>query len=111
MVIIRRCKIARLLVNSQEGIQRGSPMGKQLCSYIGIIPSEHFGGGRRQRLGKLSKQGNALVRFLRCEALIRAVRRDPELKRFYRRKLIQQELGKSEGRVASSTKWRSGSRK
>lgn len=50
--------------------------GKTLASYVGIIPSEYSSGGRRQRLGGLSKQGNPLLRFLWCEAAIHAVRRD-----------------------------------
>jgi transposase len=37
--------------------------GKQMGSYIGLIPSEDSSGGR-QRLGHISKQGNALLRFL-----------------------------------------------
>ena len=67
--------------------------GKALASYIGIIPRENSSGGR-QRLGGLSKQGNPLLRFLWCEAAVHAVRRDPELRRFYRRKLVQKGLGK-----------------
>ena len=51
--------------------------GKAVASYIGLIPSERSSGGR-QRLGKLSKEGNALVRYLWGEATIHAVRRDPE---------------------------------
>jgi len=69
--------------------------GKALASYIGIIPSEHSSGGR-QRLGGLSKQGHPLLRFLWCEAAVHAVRRDPELRRFYRRKLVQKGLGRPE---------------
>ncbi len=75
--------------------------GKALASYIGIIPREHSSGGR-QRLGGLSKQGNPLLRFLWCEAAVHAVRRDPELRRFYRRKLVQKGLGKA--RVAAARK-------
>jgi len=75
--------------------------GKALASYVGMIPSEHSSGGR-QRLGALSKQGNALLRFLWCEAAMHAVRRDPELKRFYRRKLVQKGLGKA--RIAAARK-------
>jgi transposase len=73
--------------------------GKALASYVGIIPSEYSSGGR-QRLGGLSKQGNPLLRFLWCEAAVHAVRRDPELQRFYRRKLIQKGLGKARVAVA-----------
>jgi transposase len=75
--------------------------GKAVASYIGMIPSEHSSGGRR-RLGKLSKQGNPLLRFLWGEAAMHAVRHDPELKRFYRRKLVQKGLGKA--RIAAARK-------
>ncbi len=75
--------------------------GKALASYVGIIPREYSSGGR-QRLGGLSKQGNPLLRFLWCEAAIHAVRRDPELRRFYQRKLFQKGLGKA--RVAAARK-------
>ena len=73
--------------------------GKALASYAGLIPSEHSSGGR-QRLGALSKQGNPLLRFLWCEAAGHAVRVDEELKRFYRRKLVQKGLGKAKVAVA-----------
>jgi transposase len=73
--------------------------GKTLASYVGIIPSEYSSGGR-QRRGGLSKQGNPLLRFLWCEAAAQAVRRDPELQRFYRRKLIHKGLGKARVAVA-----------
>ena len=73
--------------------------GKALASYVGIIPREYSSGGR-QRLGGLSKQGNPLLRFLWGEAGAHAVRRDPELQRFYRRKLIQKGLGKARVAVA-----------
>ena len=75
--------------------------GKALASYAGMIPSEYSSGGR-QRLGKLSKQGSPLLRFLWCEAAIHAVRKDPGLKQFYRRKLVQKGLGKA--RVATARK-------
>jgi transposase len=83
----------------------GNPMrftdGKAVASYMGMIPREHSSGGR-QRLGAMSKQGNALLRYLWCEAAMHAVGRDPELKRFYRRKLVQKGLGKA--RVAAARK-------
>jgi transposase len=72
---------------------------KELASYVGMIPSE-YSSGKRQRLGGLTKQGNPLLRFLWSEAAIHAVRRDPELKQFYRRKLIQKGLGKARAAVA-----------
>ena len=33
--------------------------GKQVASYLGLIPREHSSGGK-QRLGGISKQGNGL---------------------------------------------------
>jgi transposase len=72
---------------------------KDLASYVGMIPGE-YSSGKRQRLGGLSKQGNPLLRFLWGEAGMHAVRRDPELKHFYRRKLIQKGLGKASVAVA-----------
>ena len=73
----------------------------QVASYIGMIPCEPS-SGKRPRLGKLSKEGNALLRYLWIEATLHAVVKDAELKRFYRRKLIQKGMGKA--RVAAGRK-------
>src|ERR1700731_556523 len=72
---------------------------KALASYVGMIPRK-YSSGERQRLGGLTKQGNPLLRFLWGEAGPHAVRRDPELQRFYRRKLVQKGLGKASVAVA-----------
>jgi len=58
--------------------------GKQVASYLGLIPAEYSSGGR-QRLGHISKQGNSLLRSLLVEAAHSAVEGDPELGRCYRR--------------------------
>lgn len=70
------------------------PNGKAVASYAGMIPSEHSSGGQ-QRMGRLSKQGNPLLRLLWVEAARAAVRKDTRLKQFYRRKLVQKGLGKA----------------
>jgi transposase len=75
--------------------------GKALASYVGLIPRE-YSSGAHQRLGALTKQGSPFLRFLWNEAAAHAVRRDPELQRFYRRKLVQKGIGKS--RVAAARK-------
>jgi transposase len=41
--------------------------GKQIASYVGLVPSEESSGNRR-RLGHISKQGSVLLRFLLVEA-------------------------------------------
>ena len=73
----------------------------QVASYIGMIPCEHS-SGKRRRLGKLTKEGNSLLRYLWTEATLHAAVKDPELKRFYRRKLVQKGMGKA--RVATARK-------
>jgi transposase len=56
--------------------------GKQIGSYVGMIPSEDSSAGK-QRLGHISKQGNSLLRFLLVEAAQAAARINPEWKRRY----------------------------
>lgn len=57
---------------------------KEVVSYLGLNPSEESSGGR-QRLGSISKQGNAMVRHLLVEAAQAASKFDPELRRGYER--------------------------
>lgn len=56
--------------------------GKQVASYLGLIPREYSSGGR-QRLGSISKQGNRFLRMLLVEAAQGAVRCDPQLRSEY----------------------------
>ena len=56
--------------------------GKQVASYLGLVPGEESSGDR-QRLGHISKQGNKLLRFLMVEAAQVTVRSDPEWRRKY----------------------------
>jgi len=54
--------------------------GKQVGSYLGLIPCEESSGGH-QRLGHISKQGNTLLRFLLIESAHALVRYDPDWRR------------------------------
>jgi transposase len=56
--------------------------GKQIGTYVGMIPGEDSSGGR-QRLEHISKQGNALLRFLLVEVAQAAVRIHPDWRRRY----------------------------
>ena len=56
--------------------------GKQIGSYIGMIPSEDSSAGK-QRLGHITKQGNSLLRFLLVEASQAAARLEPDWRRRY----------------------------
>jgi transposase len=62
----------------------GSPdrfaCGKQIGSYLGLIPCEDSSADR-QRLGHITKQGSSLLRYLLAEAAQAAVRWDPGWRR------------------------------
>src|SRR5881296_1168754 len=64
------------------------PRGKQVASYLGLIPREESSGGR-QKLGAITKQGNRMLRSLLVEAGQSAARYDAELGRFYRRLAVR----------------------
>jgi transposase len=56
--------------------------GKQVASYLGLIPREHSSGGR-QKLGGITKQGNRMLRMLLVESAQIAVRYDPGFRKEY----------------------------
>jgi transposase len=62
------------------GVPERFQCGKQVGSYLGLIPCEESTGGR-QRLGHISKQGNTLLRFLLIESAHAVVRYDPDWRR------------------------------
>ena len=68
------------------------PRGKQVASYLGLIPREHSSGGH-QMLGSISKQGNRLLRSLLVEAAQIAVRFDPGMKKEYLHRCHQKPKG------------------
>ncbi|HEV2716666.1 MAG TPA: IS110 family transposase [Terriglobales bacterium] len=88
----RRPEVQRLMTHPGVGpitalafvLVLGSPQrfrcGKQVGSYLGLIPCEDSSGGK-QRLGHLSKQGNRLLRYLLVEAAQAAVRYDAQWRR------------------------------
>jgi transposase len=56
--------------------------GKQVASYLGLIPREHSSGGK-QHLGGISKQGNRFARMLLVEAAQTATRLDEGFRKQY----------------------------
>jgi len=56
--------------------------GKQIASYLGLVPLEDSSGNRR-RLGHITKQGNSLLRFLLVEAAQVTVRSLPQWRSKY----------------------------
>ena len=58
------------------------PRGKQVASYLGLVPLEDSSGNRR-RLGHITKQGSSILRFLLVEAAQVTVRSLPEWRSKY----------------------------
>ena len=56
--------------------------GKQVASYLGLVPLEESSGNRR-RLGHITKQGSSMMRFLLVEAAQVTVRSVPEWRSKY----------------------------
>jgi transposase len=68
------------------------PRGKQVASYLGLIPREESSGGR-QKLGAITKQGNRMLRSLLVEAAQIAVRYDPGFRKQYLHRCHQKPKG------------------
>ena len=66
--------------------------GKQIASYLGLIPREESSGGR-QKLGAITKQGNRMLRSLLVEAAQVAVRYDPGYRKEYAHRCHQKPKG------------------
>ena len=67
-----------LIIGQAERFQ----CGKQVASYLGLVPLEDSSGNRR-RLGHITKQGSSMLRFLLVEAAQVTVRSLPEWRSRY----------------------------
>jgi len=56
--------------------------GKQIASYLGLVPLEHS-SGKRRRLGHITKQGSSMLRFLLVQAAHVTARSLPEWRSQY----------------------------
>ena len=75
--------------------------GKQVASYLGLIPREYSSAGK-QRLAGITKQGNRFLRMLLVEAAQSVVRYDPGFRREYRHRCHQKP--KAVAKVAAARK-------
>jgi len=75
------------------------PRGKQVASYLGLIPAEESSGDKR-RLGKITKQGSTLVRWLMVEAAAIAQRKDASWHRQYVRLSMHKHHGVAKVAIA-----------
>jgi transposase len=67
-----------LIIGTPKRFRRG----KQIGSYVGLIPAENSSAGH-QRLGHITKQGSSLLRFLLGEAAQAAAHCDADWRRRY----------------------------
>ena len=67
-----------LIIGNVERFQ----CGKQIASYLGLVPLEDS-SGKRRRLGHITKQGSSMLRFLLVEAAHVASRSLPEWRSQY----------------------------
>jgi len=82
-----------LIIGNTERFQ----CGKQIASYLGLVPLEKSSGNRR-RLGHITKQGSSMLRFLLVEAAQVTVRSLPEWRSQYFRLMIRR--GRKTAKVA-----------
>jgi transposase len=73
-----------LIIGNAERFQ----YGKQIASYLGLVPLEKSSGNRR-RLGHITKQGSSMVRFLLVEAAQVTVRSLPQWRSHYFRLMMR----------------------
>ena len=74
--------------------------GKQVGSYLGLIPSESSSGKHQQRMGHITRQGNTLLRWLLVESATTAQRFDSSWHRQYVRLSVQKHHGVAKVAIA-----------
>ena len=82
-----------LIIGNAERFQ----CGKQVASYLGLVPLEKSSGNRR-RLGHITKTGSSMMRFLLVEAAQVTVRSLPEWRSQYFRLMMSR--GQKTAKVA-----------
>lgn len=73
--------------------------GKQVASYLGLIPSEHSSSNRR-RLGSITKQGNPFLRMLLVESVQTVNRLDEGFRKQYQHRCHR--MAKGVAKVAAA---------
>jgi len=74
------------------------PRPRSLANYWGLAPACRNSGETKQRLGSITKEGSALVRFILAQLVLHVLRRDGRLREWY--KGIRRRRGSKIARVA-----------
>ena len=72
---------------------------RKVTAYVGLEPRE-YSSGERKRMGRISKAGSRVLRFLLVEAGHKATHEDAELKKLYYRVLHRREQARAKVAVA-----------
>jgi len=91
-------RFASLAIASRIGDIHRFPRPSSLANYWGLTPSCRNSGDARQRLGSITKEGSAVVRFLLGQAVIHVLRVDGHARSWYQQ--IKKRRGSKIGRVA-----------
>jgi transposase len=74
------------------------PRPRSLANYWGLTPGCRNSGEATDRLGSITKQGSALVRFLLAQMVVHVLRRDATMRQWFKR--IKHRRGSKIARVA-----------
>ena len=87
-----------LAVASRIGDIRRFGTPGSLANYFGLTPGCRNSGDATDRLGSITKQGSAMVRFILGQMVLHVLRRDPAMRSWYGR--IKKRRGSKIARVA-----------
>lgn len=87
-----------LAIASRIGPIERFPRPGSLANFWGLVPGCRNSGDATDRLGSITKQGSAIVRFLLGQMVLHVLRRDPDMKKWYAK--IKKRRGTKIARVA-----------
>ena len=74
------------------------PRAKSLANYWGLTPGCRNSGDNNERLGRITKAGSCMARWLLAQVAYQALRKDGQLREWYKR--VKRRRGSSVARVA-----------
>jgi len=87
-----------LTLASRIGDIRRFPSPRSLANYFGLTPGCRNSGNSQHRLGSITKEGSAIVRFVLGQMVLHALKHDPRIRSWYQK--IKRRRGSKIARVA-----------
>jgi transposase len=91
-------RYSALALSCRVGRVERFPRGKSLANYWGLTPGCRNSGEHDQRLGRITKAGSSMARWLLAQAAYQALRKDAKLREWFKR--VKRRRGSSIARVA-----------